>query len=648
MNTNAHVSRRAPSSTWVWLLAVIIILGQAVLAWTATRTKSMTNDEIAHLTGGVGLWSGEYRLVPENGNLPQRVGALPAVIMGAHLAPLKDNGIFADVWTVGFQTWFRTKGTDHWPSLTLGRAAMTIFLMGTSAMVFWWARRMWGDAAGLLALSIAALSPTMLAHGALITSDMAATLLLPLSAGLFWWHLHRADWLSLTIVSTSVSLACVAKFSAALLVPTFLFLDLFWLASRRGGGKPICADLLRLLRDHAVIVATAIAVIWSFHGWRFAPEPAQAAAVSSYARPWEWALGSALSTRRALLEALLKFKVFPEAFTYGAGYMASSAESRMAFFIGEIGRTGWRLFFPYAFMVKTPLATLALTGIGLAAVLAGWRRQTDRIKAGLYAAAPLLTWSVIYAVVAINSHLNIGERHLLPLYPGLFILCGAAATLGAKVMRLAVMSCLALLATASFAIRPHYLSYFNELVGGPSMGYHHLVDSSLDWGQDLPALSEWLNANNPERLPTYISIFGVADPRYYGIEAELLTFHYNPDTMRTWFRLRGGYYAISASMLQLHSRHAEWTPLREHRYRLFRQKAAEVETNPSLLATDPRETSQLLKFVEQERVARLCAILRQSTPVAMPGYSILVYKLSDTDAQAIDLGGAQASLPPSS
>lgn len=630
--------QKTASPAWVWWLAAAMILGQAVLAWTATRSKSMTIDEIAHLTGGVALWQGDQRLVPENGNLPQRIGALPAVRAGAILPP-PDSSVqqAADVWRIGHQAWFKTPGQNHWPVLSGGRAVMTIFLMGVGAMVFWWSRRWWGDAAGLRALAVATLSPTALAHGALITSDMAAALLLPLSAGLFWWHLHRNTWVSLTLTCLAVGLACVAKFSAVLLAPTFLLLDLLWL--RVGRTVPLRIALAKLTRDHLIIVAAVMATIWTFHGWRYQPVPGGSLLQHQYAKPWEVVLTKDRPARKALLTACRDWKIFPEAYTYGAAYMTWSADRRLAFLNGEIRRTGWRHFFPVAFGIKTPLVILVLACLGAGTILVSWKRRPGRIKDGLYCSAPLLIWTAIYTAVTINSHLNIGHRHLLPIYPGLFILCGAAVHLQTRGRPWIIGGLTAALALISFQIRPHYLAYFNELVGGPSNGYKHLVDSSLDWGQDLPGLAEWLRENNQDNKPVYLSYFGTSDPYYYGINAYRIGSGSPVIHNKSWFLLKDGYYALSATMLQLHN-YGRWSTKRENSYRALRVYVRQFENR---VHDDPAELQEFLttlNLLSQERMSRLCHVLASSDPIAHIGHSILIFHLTEEEAQAIDFAGS--------
>src|SRR5439155_865573 len=110
----------------------------------------------------------------------------------------------------------------------------------------------------------------------------------------------------------------------------------------------------------------------------------------------------------------------------------------------------------------------------------------------------------------------------------------------------AVLACV----VASVSTWPHYLAYFNQLAGGPRQAYRHLVDSSLDWGQDLPGLARWLQRNVPSGTPVYLSYFGTGNPDYYHIKARRLPGFFDEWRPREWYQLTGGVYAVSATMLQ--------------------------------------------------------------------------------------------------
>jgi hypothetical protein len=125
------------------------------------------------------------------------------------------------------------------------------------------------------------------------------------------------------------------------------------------------------------------------------------------------------------------------------------------------------------------------------------------------------------------SHLNIGVRHLLPVYPFLFVLCGILGKvwedLAPRRRRIVAVAALGiLLFNTNVVLRgpalvwPHYIAYFNEIAGGPANGYHCLADSNVDWGQDLKALGSWLDAHKVAQ-PINLCYFGTADPHRYNI-----------------------------------------------------------------------------------------------------------------------------------
>jgi hypothetical protein len=189
----------------------------------------------------------------------------------------------------------------------------------------------------------------------------------------------------------------------------------------------------------------------------------------------------------------------------------------------------------------------------------------------------------------------------------------------------------------AIAIHPHYLAYFNRLAGGPRQGYRHLVDSSLDWGQDLPGLSRWLETN-AAGTPVHLSYFGSGDPEHYAIEAELLPcyFYYRetPDTRP----LRPGIYCISATMLQgvFNPHHGPWSERHEELYRAHQRVIQAFRASEG----NARAQQELLQQVSWDDVARgfellrferLCSALRRREPDDHVGYSILIYRLSEEE-----------------
>src|SRR5205814_10552696 len=201
-------------------------------------------------------------------------------------------------------------------------------------------------------------------------------------------------------------------------------------------------------------------------------------------------------------------------------------------------------------LYKTPLPLLCLILLALCGAIAQRKRWTLEELLN-----PFAIFALIYVAFAIGAPLNIGHRHLLPIYPALFLVCGAAAYLLQKYRRAIFTVAIALLVLwqigESVWTRPNYLAYFNQVAGGPRNGYQHLVDSSLDWGQDLANRKSWIadHRSITSGKPFYIAYFGAADPKAYGIEAKPLPEDHSTGNM-TFGPLRGGVYCISATTLQ--------------------------------------------------------------------------------------------------
>jgi len=642
-----------PSAGFLVTLAVLLAILHGVMAVTATAEKSMTSDEIAHLTAGHAYNTfGDYRLQPENGNLPQRWAALPAKVAGAQLPPTSlPTWRDADVWNYG-HSFFYAQPSPTDALLFAGRAMVALFSAATGLLVFFWSRALFGWRGGFVALLLFVFSPNFLAHGALATSDVIMTFFFVASVGAWWRHLEHPGPKMAALSAVIFGLACVSKFSAPLLLPMFGLCALAWLAGRipdDGWRRP----LFRLARSSGVHLVVGWATIWLFYGFRFEPFAAGLEEGATYNHGWGW-LVSELGWPRHILLALKEWRLLPDAFLYGFTFVLQFAKQRGAFLNGEYSLQGWPWFFPYAFAVKSTLPFLLLIAVGTIASWSRWRHaELKSIVARVRPLTPLLALFVVYWATSIASNLNIGHRHILPIYPVLFIAAGGlgrwlnlrrplvAAMVGALVLGHAV---------ESWRIRPHYLAYFNPLAGGPANGWRHLVDSSLDWGQDLPGLSRWI-AGHAEHEKVFLSYFGTGDPGYEGIRATMLPTLPEVGVVRPWHALAPGIYAVSATMLQqVYSPvRGDWTLPLEGEFQQLRA------VEPDLLAYhhDPRRREELLRDApagnwntawrryELLRFARLCHYLRVRPPDANVGYSILIYRLTDAEVKAATAGSLQ-------
>ncbi|HEX9983703.1 MAG TPA: hypothetical protein VGF69_10600, partial [Thermoanaerobaculia bacterium] len=192
-----------------------------------------------------------------------------------------------------------------------------------------------------------------------------------------------------------------------------------------------------------------------------------------------------------------------------------------------------------------PIATIIAM---LAGLFFAWRARSPAPKPkkgqpavpGPSSWAPYVFWPVvIYLGFSVASNLNIGHRHILPIFPFLYVACGALA---APLMKRGVVAAVALvlLSVAPLLAWGHHLSYMNLFAGGEAHGWEKLSDSNFDWGQDLPRLTEWTRAHGVKE-PVNLVYFGTADPRWYGLRYHNLRTAAFPEPVQ-----RPGYLAISS------------------------------------------------------------------------------------------------------
>jgi hypothetical protein len=291
--------------------------------------------------------------------------------------------------------------------------------------------------------------------------------------------------------------------------------------ARYGAAPRTVTGTSRRLAVLAVVLlgigAIALALVWATYGFQ-----ARLANDAEAAASFNWSRLERPGAARVVLRAISAAGILPDAYVYGLATVLRDIR-RPAFLFGHISEQGWWYYFPATFALKTPVALLAL----LALPLFG-RRDEDARRRSLR----VFLWVpvALYAATTLAGRINIGHRHLLPLYPFLFVAAGAA---GARALeagrgRRAAVAVLGLWYAASVvSVHPHYLGYFNELVGGPSQGWRYLVDSNVDWGQDLKALKKWTDAHGVRHLK--LSYFGSADPAYYRIPCAMLPSKMHPD-----------------------------------------------------------------------------------------------------------------------
>ena len=511
------------------LVLVIFAIVFPTLAIVSYTRKSATWDEPQHLAAGVlALRDDDYRLDPEHPPLLRMWAALP--VTRAHMEPALIDGENPTDWVAVVQFYFAHKFMYQVNDADrmLYRARFMVVVLGVllGGLLFCWVKEWLGFWPATMTLACYCLEPNLQAHASLVTTDFGVTVFM-FATLYFLWRTCRT-WSAGNVGGMTIffALAIVSKFSALVLGPVVLALLLVH---------------LRRLKWHrvagAVVLLTAVSwfAVWAVYGFRYAP---------SRNPTWLFHFDQQAEAKEntpavaRLVGWTDSHRLLPNAFSQGFLLGRMKAQKHSAFFAGRHSTTGWWYFFPAAFAIKTPVALLLLMAGGTALCWRRWRREA------LFIGLPV----VFYVGVAMTQPLNIGLRHILPVYPLLLLLVAIGV---AELLKRppAVLVLIGVLGVAEFArAYPDNLAFFNLFVGGPRNGYRYLVDSNLDWGQDLKGLKVWMDRNDVKHIA--LSYFGTADPAYYGIQCTHLpgTAFYLENAVTA--PQLPGYVAVSATCLQ--------------------------------------------------------------------------------------------------
>ena len=554
---------------------VALLLLYTALAWSARSYKSPTYDEPYHAVAGwTHLRFHDYRLDSEDPPLWQLYAALPngrralsADFHSSHWLDVPARFVTQWVWCV--DTLYRTPGNDPATFIARSQAMMLGVAVALGALTARWAWQVGGPVAAVVTTTLFALDPGLLGYGPLVKNDVAFTLTIAWLCYALWRLGRRpsAGWMLAIAVICAAMLT--TKFSGVLagaIVPIILMIRVL---SRR----PWCRHDSR--RSRVVIVTSTIALtavisyigIWAVYGFRFGPsndpsirlntnELAAMATFKAYAAAHDGRAPDAtvLATLAAPPSVRLErwaesHRLLPQPWLAGLLFTYQSALVRPAFLLGHISATGWWYYFPLAMLFKTPIATLAAVALAAVIGIALLRRSASSPR---WAAVCLLVPVAIYMVSAMHSNLNIGVRHVLPVWPLLMIAAGVVAAASLRRWRRATIGTLVVLGCGLLAetlhAYPDYVAFFNTAAGGERGGIGLLGDSNLDWGQDLPSLARWQKQHGDR--PLYLAYFGLADPAWYGVKYTPLPGGYRFDPPPSWPSRGLVTVAISATYLQ--------------------------------------------------------------------------------------------------
>ncbi len=660
-------------SVWITAGVALLLAVYAALSVAASLHKGVSYDEGEQLAVGYNIWANrDFRMEGADGDLIKRWATLPYLITQPRL-PTKNNEDWrqARAYVYGYEFMFYKGNAAEW-LLLQGRVMAVLLGVLTGWLVFWCSRELFGVAGGLCSLMLFVFSSHMLAFGALVSTDMSTCLVLLGATWSVWRVLHQVTWGRLAASLFFCSLLMLAKLSSLAIFPVTLTLVLVKLFSglplewklghprwfKSPGSQAAVFSGLFLL--HGLV---AWATLWAHYDFRFASSPDPANPAIKLA---DYVIFDSVDPRvESFMNGLYNRHLLPEGFLKGVASLLATNEERQSFMDGQWYFGGSTVFFFHTIWDKTSPTLFILAVLGLGGWW--WVRRSSGYPPGpvagpaawaslppLYNAMPYFVLIAIFLVIAIIQDVDIGHRHIMPIYPPLYVLVGGSfAFIWLRLRRWGRLLLVLLPAyhvAECVTLYPDYLTYFSPLVGGPAKGYQHLVDSSLDWGMDFPAVKQWLDENDPgNRTPVFLAYFGVDDPEYYGINAIRLPGM--PDwRLKRTYPLAPGIYIISATLYEsVYSiAFGPWSTENENQY----QAAKNYVKLYAAAVRNPARLKALLKqhpllFWDKQygdfdrlRFARLCAWLRRHRPIpdANCANTMLVWHLSQKDLEDALLG----------
>jgi len=541
------------------IIAICLLVFVFVISVFSMKDDSLTMDELAHLPAGYSyLTQKDMRLNPEHPPLIKDLAAVPLLFIKNIKFPSEAKSWKEDIngqWDFGRQFLFKS-GNPTDKMIFWGRIPMILILLLFGFYVFRWARELFGNKTALLSLFLFSFSPTLIANGRLVTTDVGAAAGIFIATYYFVKFLKNSSAKNLFFAGIAFGLAEIAKFSVILLFPLFGLLIIFWAYAKSSNFRSFLKIFGKYFLFSILITIIAYTLIWGvylYHTWNYPPD--------RQVRDTQFILSSFGS--RPLVNMVVWMADKPilrpiAQYLLGVFMVLQRATGgNTTYFLGQVSASGWKTFFPIVYTIKQPLAFIILLIIALlySAWLIKkpfWQEPARRFRIWLnshFAEFAMLLAIAIYWAVSLKSNLNIGVRHLLPVFPFTILLVSAVTIKWLNppfknIKRTLLAGLLIWQAVSVISIYPHFLAYFNELVGGPSQAYIYTVDSSLDWGQDLKRLNDWANKKGIKKI--YVDYFGGGDTKYY-----------LGDKFSSWWGTRnpkelpkGSYLAVSATFLQ--------------------------------------------------------------------------------------------------
>jgi 4-amino-4-deoxy-L-arabinose transferase-like glycosyltransferase len=514
---------------WIWVAVMCLMAVQAAQMVYVVHRESLTFDEGNHMFAGYMMWhTGDFGLNPEHPPLVKLLATIPALGRDLWVPPLKGRFFKTEAYLDGRDWLARNDGGSQHMVFQM-RLVAGLLALGLSLIVFFAAREWFGEKAALIALCLAVFDPNLVGHSALVTTDIGVTLFFLASIYAFYRYVKMPTWTRLGMAGVAAGLLLATKHSGILLAPMLMLLIVWEIACTPKGERRRVA--LRLTGAFAAIVMIGVVVLWAFYGFRYAARPAgmKFPTVAQYAEPLS-------NFSKSSVIWIGRMHLLPESYLIGLIDVKRMAEFYPTFVLGRQLAHGVWWYFPLVIVIKTTLGLLALVVLALIAIAIG------RLRARRELAFILIPW-VVYLGVAMASGMNIGARHILPLYALAAILAGGGVVAWSAKSRRWVWICGVLVAAhiaSALIVFPNYTPYANEAWGGPKNLHNLLSDANVDWAQQLYQVKQWQDRHPGEECWFAYFAWPEIDPATYGI-----TCHHLPSIDTFWL---GGADVVPANI----------------------------------------------------------------------------------------------------
>ena len=615
LEQSAQLPRR--TARIVRFSVAVILLIHASLLLDCSRKNFVTVDEAGHLVAGISHWTtGTYSMYRVSPPLARMLAVVPVFLLHPDTKGIQPVLGLAEraEWRCANQ-FALDNAARYLDILLVARLAGILWSCLGGWLVYRWASDLYSYRAGLLGLVLWCFDPNVLANAQMVTPDVPATVAGLAATYCFWRYLRCPSWSSALLTGLVLGIAQLTKFT---LLYFYALWPLLWLLDRwipRCVGNPIF-PFWSQARQCLGMVAVSLLVINLGYEFQDTGKPLGKYVFTSRSfggeeppdvihsfPPVNRFQGSWLGAIPVPLPAESLAGIDRQKFDFEQG--------SYSYLRGQWKHGGWWYYYLYGLAVKMPLGVLAVVLWGLMLTLIGYPCRGRLVDESFVWLPILAVLVLVSSQTGFNHHL----RYVLPLFPFAFLGASKLAYFfspqhwktGLLILVLVLWSII-----STLAIHPHYLSYFNEAAGGPENGHDHLIDSNIDWGQDLLFLKAWLD-QHPEAHPLGLAYYNVIDPRVVGIHFTLpppgpINAAAAQGSSASQAGPRPGYYALDVNFVR----------------------------GSTFLAADGQGQFHPIPLHEYE-------YFQHFQPIAKAGYSIFIYHITLPEANAVR---QQIGLPP--